>query len=64
MNLKENLETRQKLLCKFPLQNMHGRIYWGGGVTPPRISLSPLINCSTPPKFRFTPPILCESLQP
>ena len=39
MNLKENLETRQKLLCKFPLQNMHGRFTGGGlrggGVKPP-----------------------------
>ena len=28
-----------------------------GGLT--RISLTPLIKCSTPPKFRFTPPISC-----
>jgi hypothetical protein len=44
----------------------HGRIYWGvgvvSGVNPPRISLTPLIKCSTPPKFRFTPTILCERL--
>jgi hypothetical protein len=36
-----------------------------GGVKPPpppKISLTPLIKCSTQPKFHFTPPILCESL--
>jgi hypothetical protein len=34
----------------------HGRIYWGvRGINPPRISLTPLIKCSTPPKFRETP---------
>jgi hypothetical protein len=33
-----------------------------GGLTPPRIPLTPLIKCSSPPKFRFTPPILCERL--
>ena len=54
------------LFTKLKYPGAHGRIYWGGGVygclTPPRTSLTPLIKCSTTPKFRFTPPILCEIL--
>ena len=39
-----------------------GRFTGGRGVKPHRISLTSLIKCSIPPKFCFTPPILCESL--
>jgi hypothetical protein len=52
------METRLQMVCNtVGARGSHGRIYWGlGGLTPPRISLTPLIKCSTPP------PILCESL--
>ena len=46
------------------VQHMGGFTRGGelGLTPPPIIYLTPLINCSTPPKFRFTPPILCERL--
>ena len=65
------LKLNNRLFNSLPLVQvikvMGGFTGAGGGCVrgvnqPPRISLTPLIKCSTHSKFRFTPTILCESL--